>query len=117
MNGGDTLIGTGLSVVFGFARWRFPVVPPEIADAGLIAGIALITFGVTMPNFNLTMTAIVFFVAGCLCFGVAAHFAWKDGKPPVAEMPEQSTNAMGAVTDNGGIITQGQRGDNAIHPK
>ena len=112
--GGEALGGIGLSVVFGFARWRFPAVPPKIADGGLFAGIVLLILGTTMPNIHLTPPAIIFFIVGCLCFGAAAHFATREAAKPVAENPEKPMNTMGSVTNNSGITTQGQRGDNAM---
>jgi hypothetical protein len=118
--GGEFLIGIGLSVVFGFARWRFPAVPHKIADAGLIAGIALIIFGVAMPNLTLTMPVILLFVVGCLCLGGATHLALRDVRFVVAapEKPANTeSNMMGAVTNNSGIVTQGQRGDNEMGSK
>jgi hypothetical protein len=113
--GGEVLIGAGLSAVFAFARWRFPAVPHKFADGGLIAGIALVFFGVVMPNVTLTTPAILLFVAGCLCFGGAAHLALRDGTRSVVAAREKPANTMGSVTNNSGIITQGQRGDNEIN--
>jgi hypothetical protein len=118
--GGETLIGLGLSVVFGFARWRFPAVPHKIADAGLISGIVLIILGVAMPNVTLTMPVILLFVVGCLCLGGAAHLALKGDRSvsmPLAKPAGAEHNTMGEVTNNSGIVTQGQRGDNEMGSK
>lgn len=113
--GGEALVGIGLSVAFGFARWRFPAVPSKIADGGLIAGIFLLIIGTTMPNIHLTAPVIVFFIVGCLCFGAAAHLATREAATnPVAGNPEKPTNTLGAVIDNSGIVTQGQRGNNEM---
>jgi hypothetical protein len=108
-----------MSVIFGFARWRFPTVPTKIADAGFVAGLAILFLGIFMPNYHLPPAAILLFVAGCLCFGGAAHFALK--KEAAASAAGTSTpaptNTMGRVQNNSGIVTQGQRGDNAMGPK
>jgi hypothetical protein len=92
-------------------------VPHKIADAGLIAGIILIIFGIAMPNITFTMPVILLFVVGCLCLGGAAHLALKGNAPPAITTPEKADNTMGTVTNNSGIVTQDQRGDNAMGPK
>jgi hypothetical protein len=115
--GGEALTGIGLSVVFGFARWRFPTVPPKIADAGLFSGICLLLIGIIMPEIHLSPLAIVFFVVGCLSFGAAAHFATKDRGASVSASKNEATNTMGSIINNSGINTQGQQGDNVVGKK
>ena len=114
--GAQAVFGIGLSVIFGFARWRYPAVPHKIADGGLLAGIVLLVLGITMPNIHMTPAAIIFFVMGCLCFGAAAHFATREDKL-VQPSSREPSNAMGPITNNSGINTQGQRGNNVIGGK
>jgi hypothetical protein len=91
--------------------------PPKIADGGLFAGIVLLIVGTTMPNVHLTPLVIVFFIAGCLCFGAAAHFATRDAPKVETENPQKPANTMGPIINNSGINTQGQQGDNVIGKK
>jgi hypothetical protein len=94
-------------------------VPPKIADGGLIAGICLLLVGIMMPEIHFSPLVILFFVVGCLSFGAAAHFATKGSgaTATVSNASSETNNMMGPVTNNSGINTQGQRGDNAIGQK
>lgn len=111
----EVVIGVGLTVLFAFARWRFPAVPRYIADAGILAGALMVLAGMTLPQLNLTLPVLGLFLAGCLCLGAAAHLAIKEKpRPTVASPPSAATNTMGNVKNEGGIVTQDQQGDNAI---
>jgi hypothetical protein len=54
-----------------------------------------------------------------LSFGASAHFATKGSgaTATVSKASSETNNIMGPVTNNSGINTQGQRGDNAIGQK
>jgi hypothetical protein len=87
---GWALIGLGLSVIFGFARWRFPAVPTKIANAGIIGGIILLFLGILMPNYQLSPAAILLFLVGCLCFGGAAHIVFRGADTASAQTRPQN---------------------------
>jgi hypothetical protein len=69
------------------------------------------------------MPAIAFFIAGCLCFGVSAHFAIKDGHAQIAapSKPEdRPMNGKNTVNINGSnnTVSIGHIGDvNVPGPK
>jgi hypothetical protein len=111
--------GVGISIVFAFVRWAVPVMPKPIAWAGVVAGIVIVLVDLFMPDFKLTIPAIALFLIGMVCIGGAVHLAMKPKQNADAgiDQPSPSGNQMGTVKNNRGIVTQDQKGDNAINSK
>ena len=80
-------IGVGLTVVFGFLGFAVKAMPRWIAWLGVVIGACLITWGVFHPEPPAT-----------------------NSTPPIVATP---SNSIGAVTNNEGIVTQNQRGNNS----
>jgi hypothetical protein len=110
--------GAAISVISTFIRRAMPIVPKPIAWSGAGAGVLVLVADGLIPQMNITLPAIGLFLVGALCIGGAINLTFKP-KPapsdPVAAV--STTNQAGDVTNNSGIVTQGQRGDNAIGSK
>lgn len=107
----EVLTGMGLSMLFGFARWRFPTIPPRVAEAGLVSGILLLLVGVFMPQLQFSLPAIAFFVLGCVAFGLSAHFALKENPLKAAQT---KTSAAAPAADTAPFIRLNNVGDGEI---
>lgn len=122
MMGQEAITGLSLSVIFSFARYRFPTVPHRVAEAGMFAGIVLLCIGTIMTRVQLTPISIAFFIIGCLCFGAAIHYATAITQPSLTNSsieaaPAEKNAKMGDIQNNTGIVSQGQAGNNAIISK
>jgi hypothetical protein len=110
--------GVAISVIFAFVRWAIPVMPKPVAWSGVGAGIIVLVADGLIPQMNITLPAIGLFLVDALCIGGAINLSLS-AKPtrhdPVAVAPP--VNRMGDVNNNTGVVTQGQRGDNAIGSK
>jgi hypothetical protein len=110
--------GVAISVISTFVRWAFPVVPKPVAWSGVIAGFVVLVADGLLPQMNITLPAIGLFLVGVLCIAGAVNMSLHP--KPTEEGPgaaATTTNRIGDVTNNSGVVTQGQRGDNAIGPK
>jgi len=74
------LYGLGVSIVFSFARWRFPALPKWLASAGIAFGVGLIIVAI-IPNTRPLAATIG--VAGLVALAVAfeLQLAWQPPKP------------------------------------
>ena len=111
-----SVYGIGISLVSVCLRYVVTVMPKPIAWAGIFAGTALIFTDFFVPMIKPTPTAGVIFVIGCFCIGLSIYLSLQSGPTPTASQPAPA-NAMGNVGNNSGIISQGQTGDNEVHPK
>lgn len=116
----EVVIGTGLTLIFAFARWRFPAVPNRISEAGLLAGISIIVGGIIMPQLNLGWPVLLLFTAGFLFIGGAFHLALKEkvpkrspaiavGAPPTPDA-QGGKGGSGEIFGNNGTIIGGKGG-------
>jgi hypothetical protein len=110
--------GVAISVIFAFIRWAMPVMPKPIAWSGVGAGIVVLLADWMSPQMNITLPAIGLFLVGALCIGIAVNMSIRP-KPTQNEpgASASTTNQIDGVTNNSGVVTQGQRGDNAIGSK
>jgi hypothetical protein len=107
--------GVAISVISTFIRWALPVVPKPIAWGGVGAGIVVLLAVWALPQMNITLPAVGLFLIGVLCIGGAVNMSLRPN-PTQNESgaAASTTNQAGDVPNNSGIVTQGQRGDNAI---
>jgi peptidoglycan/LPS O-acetylase OafA/YrhL len=112
----DFSIGSGLSILFGFLRWRIPKMTNHTAEGGILAGVLLILADFLVPDMKPNIFAAGLLVIGLLCVG-AAFDVWlnqkKLGQSAAEPAAPIAPNTMGGVVGNTGIITQGQKGDNS----
>jgi hypothetical protein len=115
MNHEIAVSGVVLSAISTFIRWAMPVVPKIIAWSGVGAGVVVLFADWMLPQMNITLPAVGLFLAGVLCIAGAVNMSLRP-KPTQDESgaAAATTNRTGDVTNNSGIVTQGQRGDNAI---
>jgi hypothetical protein len=111
--------GVAISVIFAFLRWALPVMPKPVAWSGVVAGLLILLAAMFMLELNITLPAIGLFLVGKLCSGGAIYLSMgpKEGGGTSAASGVPATNKMGTVKNNRGIVTQGQKGDNAINSK
>jgi hypothetical protein len=86
----------------------------RISEAGIVAGILMLITGIAMPHLNFTLPVLGLFLIGCLCIGAAVHLATRDAPQPGPAKAGPAMNTVGNVTNNSGITTQDQKGNNAI---
>src|ERR1700704_3895388 len=71
----DLSVGSAISIVFGFLRWRFSTMPKHTAEAGIVAGLLLIMADVMVPEMKPSILAAGFFLIG-VCFIGGAIDVW-----------------------------------------
>ena len=104
-------VGFGLSVVSFFSRY-LPSMPKEIAWAGVLAGGLLSISGIA--DMKIPVPAAVCLVIGFGFIGEAVHLTIRARQSPEPASNSAEKPHMGSVTNNSGIVTQGQSGDNNI---
>ena len=110
-------IGPAISLLCWFLRYRLPTMRKHIADGGIVAGALLIIADLMVPEMKPNVLAAGLLLIGLLFVGGALD-VWLNQKPgaPVraGSASIEPKNNMGGVSENEGIVTQGQRGDNSI---
>jgi hypothetical protein len=112
------LFGIGITAVTFFFRYAVSVMPKSIAWAGVAAGIILMAIGLFPSFYRPPLSAIALFVCGMLLIGAAVHITLSNasnaGRDSTTTLipATKTTNTTGYISNNSGIITQGQKGDN-----
>lgn len=84
------------------------------AEAGIAAGILLIIADIMVPDMKPALPAATLFLIGCLCIGGSIDL-WINQTKTGDRIPSPITsNNLSKVTNNRGIITQSQNGDNTL---
>jgi hypothetical protein len=112
-----TASGVAISIIFAFFRYAVPVMPKAVAWAGVGAGAIILIAGWVVPEMKITIPVVVLFLVGMLLIGGAIDLALRGASASDANALLPGSNNMGPVTGNKGIVTQDQRGDNAMGTK
>jgi xanthosine utilization system XapX-like protein len=107
-------IGTAVSILFAFLRYRFPTMGKHTAEAGIAAGILLIIADIMVPDMRPALPAAAMFLIGCLCIGASIDL-WINQNKTGDKIPSPiNSNNLSNVNNNRGIVTQSQNGDNTL---
>jgi hypothetical protein len=98
----DLSIGTAISIIFGFLRWRFPTIPKHTAEAGIVAGGLLILADAMGPSMKPNILAAGLFLIGVLFIGGSLD-VWLRPSTAKAQTPTEPPGSTVIENSGGGI--------------
>ena len=106
------VFGLGVSIIFGFARWRFPTVHRFFAIAGIAVGVGLVVWSI-MPSVRLgpALLAIAGFIA--IALAIEWHLTSEASPPTPASLAPSPTRQERAEPSEPTVTTETQITANA----